>query len=60
MSGLGIFVIRFVLSVIFAFLVSRFFFQNMAITSIFGLALVMLGLAYLFEYLSKRDTRRKQ
>jgi uncharacterized membrane protein len=50
-----IFAIRFFLSVVFAFLVSRFFFEKIAVTKIIGLALIMLGLAYLFEYIRKRD-----
>jgi len=55
MGKFDIFVIRFVLSVMFAFLVSRFFFQNMAVIKVFGLALVMLGLAYVSEYFRKRN-----
>lgn len=50
-----IFVLRLILSVLFAFLVSRFFFQKLAVIKVFGLALILLGLAYLFEYLRKRD-----
>ena len=55
MRKLAIFAIRFILSVIFAFLVSQFFFQNLAVIKVFGLALILLGLAYLLEYLRKRD-----
>lgn len=55
MGKLGIFAIRLVLSAVFAFFVSRFFFKEMAVISIFALAIVLLGMAYLFEYLRKRD-----
>ena len=55
MGKLQIFFIRLILSGIFAFLLSRIFFQDMAVEKIFGLALIMLGLAYLLEYLRKRD-----
>jgi uncharacterized membrane protein len=55
MRTLAIFAIRFILSVIFAFLVSQFFFQKLAVIKVFGLALILLGLAYLLEYLRKRD-----
>jgi uncharacterized membrane protein len=51
------FVIRLVLSIVFAFLISRFFFPNGPLFKVFGLALVMLGLAYFFEYRRKRDRR---
>ena len=55
MRKLQIFVIRFFLAGIFAFLVSRFFFEKIAVIKIIGLALILLGLAYLFEYIRKRD-----
>ena len=55
MGKLEIFAIRFILSVIFAFLVSRFFFQELAVIKVFGLAIILLGLAYMFEYLRKRN-----
>jgi hypothetical protein len=50
-----IFALRLVLAVIFAVLISRFFFQNMEIIKIIGLGIVLFGLAYLLEYLRKRD-----
>ena len=55
MRKLEIFGLRLILSLIFAFVVSRFFFQKFAMIKVFGLALILLGLAYLFEYLRKRD-----
>ena len=50
-----IFFIRLALSILFAFLLSRFFFQKMPMISVFGLALIMLGAAYLLEFLRKRN-----
>ena len=50
-----IFALRMVLSIVFAVLISRFFFQNMEIIKIIGLGIVLFGLAYLLEYLRKRD-----
>ncbi len=50
-----IFAIRLILSFVFAFLITRLFFQDMAIIKVFGLAIVMLGLAYLLEFLRKRN-----
>ncbi len=47
-------VIRLGLSVVFAFIVTRLFFQNMAAIKILGLALIFFGLAYLFEYLRRQ------
>ena len=55
MGKLEIFVLRLVLSIVFAVLISRFFFQNMEIIKIVGLGIVLFGLAYLLEYLRKRD-----
>jgi hypothetical protein len=55
MGKLEIFFIRFVLSIMFAFFLSRFFFQNLPMVKVFGLAILMLGLAYLLELLRKRN-----
>ena len=45
-------VIRLVLSVVFAFLVTRLFFQNIPMIKVLGLALVLFCLAYVFEFLN--------
>jgi len=50
-----IFFIRLILSIMLAFIICRFFFQGTPIIYIMGLAVVMLGLAYLFEYTKKRN-----
>jgi hypothetical protein len=55
MGKLEIFFIRLVLSIMFAFFLSRFFFQNMPMVKVFGLAIIMLALAYALEFLRKRN-----
>jgi multidrug transporter EmrE-like cation transporter len=54
MRKFQIFALRLFLAVIFAFLISRLFFEEIAFIKIVGLALILLGLAYLFEYTRKR------
>jgi len=51
------FLIRGVLSLLFAVLISRFFFPDGGVPGILGLAAVLLGLAYCLEYLRKRNER---
>jgi len=48
-------VIRLVLSVVFAFLVTRLFFQNIPMIKVLGLALVLFCLAYVFEFLRRQN-----
>ena len=48
-------IIRLVLSVFLAILIGRFFFQGASIAKVLGLAAVMFGLAYVFQYTKKRD-----
>lgn len=55
MRKLEIFFIRLVLSIMFAFFLSRFFFQDMPMIKVFGLAIIMLALAYALEFLRKRN-----
>jgi FtsH-binding integral membrane protein len=55
MGTYSIFLIRLVVSVVVAFLISRLFFQSASAPKILGLAGIMLILAYLFEF-----TRRKE
>jgi hypothetical protein len=47
--------IRIILAIVIAFVIGRFFFENMTVVKVGLLALVMLGFAYLFEYTKKRD-----
>ena len=47
------------LSAMLAILIGRFFFQGSPVPKIIVLAMVMLGLAYLFEFTKKRDNGGK-
>jgi uncharacterized membrane protein len=49
------FVIRLILSMLFAVLACRIFFQGTPLIRVFGLGVLLLGLAYLFEYVRKRN-----
>jgi Flp pilus assembly protein TadB len=55
MGKIELFIIRSILAGIFAVLVSRFFFQERPLLKVVILALALLGFAYLFEYLRRRD-----
>ena len=55
MGSFQMFVIRLILSMMFAVLACRIFFQGTPLISVFGLGIILLGLAYLFEYVRKRD-----
>lgn len=57
MRALFIFVMRFFLSIMFSLLVCRIFFQRMPMIKVFGLAIIMLGLAYVLEYFRRRAKR---
>ncbi|MGD8982852.1 MAG: hypothetical protein PVI53_02450 [Desulfobacteraceae bacterium] len=59
MGTFSIFLIRMVVSIMLAFLISRFFFQGASMVKILGLAAIMLILAYLFEF-TKRKERKGQ
>ena len=56
MGSFEIFVIRALLSGFFAFFICRFFSQNTPTVKVLGLAVLMLGLSYLLEYVRKRNT----
>jgi uncharacterized membrane protein len=55
MGSLQMFVIRLILSMMFSVLACRIFFQGTPLIKVFGLGIILLGLAYLFEYIRKRD-----
>jgi Flp pilus assembly protein TadB len=55
MGKIQVFIIRAILAGVFAVLISRFFFQERPLFKVVILALALLGFAYLFEYLRKRD-----
>ena len=51
MGSYYILLIRLILSVIISLVVCRMFFQSIPVYKIIGLAVLIFGLAYLFEYL---------
>ena len=55
MGPFEIFIIRILLSVLISVLMCRVFFQRTEWFMVAGLAFVLLGIAYLMEYLKKRD-----
>ncbi|MBW2095616.1 MAG: hypothetical protein JRI80_12070 [Deltaproteobacteria bacterium] len=55
MSTPAIFIIRLVTSVLVALFISFFFFQEKSVVLVIGLAMALLGLAYVFEYARKRN-----
>ena len=57
MGTYSIFLIRLVVSIVLAFLISRLFFQGASLVKILGLAAIMLILAYLFEYTRRKDRK---
>ncbi len=52
-----IFVIRAVLGVVFAVFMTRFFYGKVNIIYVVGLAIFLVGMAYVLEYYRKRKSR---
>ncbi|MBU0733045.1 MAG: hypothetical protein KJ573_09165 [Proteobacteria bacterium] len=55
MKKTRIIVIRLILSGVFALAISRLFFQDLSVSKVLGLGVVLFGFAYLFEYVRKRN-----
>ncbi len=55
MGAFSVFLIRLIVSIMLAFLIGRLFFQGASMLKIFGLAAIMLVLAYLFEFTRRKD-----
>ncbi|MFH1952227.1 MAG: hypothetical protein ABIL06_11495 [Pseudomonadota bacterium] len=55
MKKTRIIVIRLILSGVFALVISRLFFQDLSVSKVLGLGVVLFGFAYLFEYVRKRN-----
>ena len=53
-----VFIIRAVMGVVFGVILSRFFYPNAPLVFIIALCLVLVGLAYLTEYLRQRSKRK--
>ena len=57
MNQLTIFVIRAIVGLAFAVIITRFFFGRIDPLYVAGLAIIMVGLAYLAEFLRSRKNR---
>lgn len=55
MGAWSVFVLRLLLAVILSLVLSYLFFETVSIVRTGGMALALLGFAYLFEYTKKRD-----
>ena len=60
MQSSYIFLIRLILSIIISFVICRMFFQYIPVYKIVGLAVLICGLAYLFEYLRNMGKGNKE
>jgi len=56
-NQLSIFIVRTVVGLAFAAIVTRIFFGKIDPVYVVGLAIIMVGLAYLAEFLRKRKNR---
>ena len=59
MSSFRVLVIRTALAIVIALIVMRLFFPEGGVWKIAGLAAVLLGLAYIFQYTRSRDGDQK-
>ena len=57
MDKIGIFIIRAVMSVVFAFIITRFFHPEMSLFHIAGISILLMVSAYLAEYLRNRKQK---
>ncbi|NNF98130.1 MAG: hypothetical protein HKM93_02035 [Desulfobacteraceae bacterium] len=57
MNKSQIFIIRAILGVVFAVILTRFFYPDVAIHYVAGLGAILVGLAYFAEYLRGRKNR---
>ena len=55
MGSFYVFILRLLVAVIVALIISRMFFGATPISKVVGLTLILLGFAYLFQYIKKRD-----
>ncbi len=55
MSAPVILAVRVLVSVLFALFIAYFFFRNTSVFLVLGMSIALLGLAYLLEYLRKRN-----
>lgn len=57
MSPIHIFIIRALMGVFFGIILSRFFYPKAPLVFIVGLCAILVGLAYLTEYLRQRKKK---
>ncbi len=57
MSGTKIFIIRAILGIAFGIILSRFFYPEAPLISVVVLCAILVGLAYLTEYLRRRKSK---
>lgn len=53
----SIFVIRAILGAVFAVVLSRFFYPDAKVAYVIGIGVILVGLAYLAEYLRNRKNK---
>ncbi|MDY6904976.1 MAG: hypothetical protein SWH61_09840 [Thermodesulfobacteriota bacterium] len=56
MNNLTILAVRALLGIVFAFILIRFFYPGARLYTVVGLGIVLVGLAYLFDYLRNRKS----
>jgi hypothetical protein len=56
-SGFQIFVLRAILGAVFAVVISRIFYPDANLIHVAGLGIILVGLAYLAQYLRKRKVK---
>lgn len=59
MTGFKIFILRAILGVVFAVFLSRMFYPRANFFYVIGLCVILVGLAYLAEYLRNRRTEKE-
>lgn len=57
MTNFHMFVIRAILGLVFAVVLTRFFYPHAKLIYIIGLAAILVGLAYFSEYLRRRKSK---
>ncbi|MEE8541687.1 MAG: hypothetical protein V3S66_08495 [Desulfobacterales bacterium] len=57
MTNFHMFVIRAILGLVFAVVLTRFFYPHAKLIHIIGLTVILVGLAYFSEYLRKRGRK---
>lgn len=58
MTGWQIFIIRAIMGVVFGVILSRFFYPDAPLIFIICLCIILVGLAYLTQYLRQRKKER--